>query len=81
MEVSGSPDPITLTEDGRLFVVAEAGPTLHELDPVDGTVLATVVLGDAAALADSANLDLAVVGGEAWVSSVREGVVYHVPLP
>lgn len=81
VEVSGAPDPITPTDDGRLFVVAETGPTLHELDPVDGTVLASVVLGDAASLADSANLDVAVVGGEAWVSSVRENVVYHVPLP
>ena len=81
VKVSGSPDPILVTDDGRLFVVAEAGPTVHELDPGSGEILWTETLSDAVALYDNANVDAAVAAGEIWVSSVSHEAVFHTQLP
>ena len=39
------------------------------------------MLGEEDALNDRANLDLALVGDEAWVSSFNADRVYHLPLP
>jgi hypothetical protein len=62
-------------------VVAEEGPRLVTIDPAAGEVTDETTLGEETALYDSANLDLAVAGGEAWVSSFKADRVYHVPLP
>ena len=51
------------------------------VDPATATVTSETVLGEEDALNDRANLDLALVGGEAWVSSFNADRVYHVPLP
>ena len=51
------------------------------IDPATGEVTDDVVLGEESALYDSANLDLAVTGGDAWVSSFTADRVYRVPLP
>ena len=79
--IDGSPDSVAATPDGRLAVVAEEGPALVMVDPATGTVLSRTVLGTERALDDRANLDLALVGGEAWVSSFNADRVYHLPLP
>ncbi len=79
--IEGSPDSVKVTGDGRLVVVAEQGPTLVLVDPATATVTGSTVLGVEDALNDRANLDLALVGGQAWVSSFRADRVYHVPLP
>jgi hypothetical protein len=62
-------------------VVAEQGPTLVMVDPGSATVTGRTPLGAERALGDRANLDLALAGGEAWVSSFNADRVYHVPLP
>jgi hypothetical protein len=62
-------------------VVAEDGPTLVMVDPATASVTSRTVLGAERALGDRANLDLALAGGEAWVSSFNADRVYHVPLP
>ena len=79
--VEGSPDSVAATADGRLVVVAEEGPRLVMVDPATATVTSETVLGEEQALNDRANLDLALVGDEAWVSSFNADRVYHVPLP
>jgi len=79
--VEGSPDSVAVAADGRLAVVAEEGPRLVAVDPASATVVAETVLGDEIALNDRANLDLALAGGEAWVSSFTAARVYHLPLP
>ena len=79
--VEGSPDSVAATADGRLVVVAEEGPTLVMVDPGAATVTSSTVLGEETALNDRANLDLALVGDEAWVSSFNADRVYHLPLP
>ena len=79
--VEGSPDSVAATADGRLVVVAEEGPTLVMVDPATATVTSETVLGEEQALDDRANLDLALVGDEAWVSSFNADRVYHLPLP
>jgi len=79
--VEGSPDSVAATDDGRLAVVAEDGPRLVVVDPASASVVAETVLGEEPALNDRANLDLALAGGEAWVSSFFADRVYHVPLP
>jgi streptogramin lyase len=81
VEVEGSPDSVMAAPDGGLAVVAEEGPTLVMVDPASATVTGQTVLGDERALGDRANLDLALAGGEAWVSSFNADRVYHVPLP
>ena len=81
LSVPGSPDSVAATADGRLVVVAEEGPRLVVVDPASATVVAETVLGEETALFDQANLDLALVGDEAWVSSFNADRVYHVPLP
>ena len=63
------------------MVVAEQGPTLVMVDPATATVTSSTVLGEEQALGDRANLDLALVGDEAWVSSFNADRVYHLPLP
>ncbi|MDX6375546.1 MAG: virginiamycin lyase [Nocardioidaceae bacterium] len=79
--VEGSPDSVAATADGRLAVVAEEGPTLVMVDTATAAVLSRTVLGDERALGDRANLDLAIVGDQAWVSSFNVDRVYHLPLP
>jgi streptogramin lyase len=79
--VAGSPDSVLATPDGLLAVVAEEGPRLVVVDPATATVVAEQVLGQERALDDRANLDLALVGDEAWVSSFNADRVYHLPLP
>jgi streptogramin lyase len=79
--VDGSPDSVAATPDGRLAVAAEQGPTLVVVDPASATVVSETVLGVERELGDRANLDLALAGGEAWVSSFNADRVYHVPLP
>jgi len=79
--VEGSPDSVAATSDGRLVVVAEEGPTLVVVDPATASVTSRTVLGEERALGDRANLDLALVGGEAWVTSFTADRVYHLPLP
>ena len=49
--------------------------------PSPVVVTAGVLLGEETALYDSANLDLAVAGGEVWVSSFKADRVYRVRLP
>jgi DNA-binding beta-propeller fold protein YncE len=78
--VEGLPDSI-VAQGGRLLVVAEEGPRLVIIDPASGEVTEEILLGEETALYDSANLDLAVSGGEAWVTSFKADRVYHVPLP
>ncbi len=79
--VEGSPDSVAASADGRLVVVAEDGPTLVVVDPATATVTSETVLGAELALNDRANLDLALVGDEAWVSSFNADRVYHLPVP
>ena len=79
--VEGSPDSVLAIPDGRLAVVAEEGPRLVVVDPATAEVVAEQVLGEESALSDRANLDLALVGDEAWVSSFNADRVYHLPLP
>lgn len=79
--VAGQPDPVEVTPDGRIAVVAQDGPRLVVIDPTDGTVVAEQVLGQEIQLYDQANLDLAFAGGQAWVSSFDADRVYRVPLP
>jgi hypothetical protein len=78
--VEGLPDSV-VADDGRLLVVAEEGPRLVVVDPSTGEVTDDQVLGAESALYDSANLDVAVAGGQAWVSSFTADRVYRVPLP
>jgi DNA-binding beta-propeller fold protein YncE len=77
---------------GRLWVVCTFSDEVVALDPValertsripvKGLPDSMVAEGDRLlALYGSANLDLAVAGGEAWVSSFKADRVYHVPLP
>ena len=81
MPVEGSPDSVLATPEGLLAVVAEEGPRLVVVDPATAAVVAEQVLGEEQALGDRANLDLALAGGEAWVSSFNADRVYHLPLP
>jgi hypothetical protein len=81
-KVDGEPDGIQVAA-GRVFVAATDGPTLVEIshDPATPTVVGSRRLGAAAPLSDDANVDLLVAGDRIWVSSVKEGKVYVVPLP
>jgi hypothetical protein len=63
-----------------VLIAAEDGPTLVTIDPTSAQVTARTELGDEPALSDSANIDLVVAAGQAWVSGFRSGRVYHVPL-
>lgn len=78
--VEGLPDSI-VAHEGRLLVVAEEGPRLVVVDPATTAVADEVVLGEETALYDAANLDLAVVGDEAWVTSFKADRVYRLPVP
>jgi DNA-binding beta-propeller fold protein YncE len=78
--VDGLPDSV-VAHDGRLLVVAEEGPRLVSIDPASGEVAGETTLGAESALYDSANLDVAVAGDEAWVTSFKADRVYHVPAP
>ncbi len=78
--VTGAPDPVEVTDDGRVLVVAQVGPRLVELDPDSGEVLAEVTLGTESDLRDLGNLDIAVHDGAAYVSSYRGDVVHVLPL-
>jgi hypothetical protein len=59
--------------------VPEAGPALVTIDPASGEVLDERLLGEAAPLNDSANLDATILGDEVWVTSHSLGRVYHLP--
>lgn len=78
--VDGSPDTVVALPGKRLAVIAEEGPRLVVLD-AQGAVLSEQVLGEEYELYDKANLDLAVAGGEVWVTSFDADRVYHVPVP
>jgi streptogramin lyase len=80
VDVPGSPDPVAIAPDGAVLVAAEDGPTLVTLDPDSAEVTDQTRLGDDPALSDSANIDLVVAAGQAWVSAYRSGRVYHVPV-
>ena len=62
-------------------MVAEEGPTRVVFDQATVTLTSETVLGAERALGDRANLDLALVGNEAWVSSFNADRVHHLPLP
>ena len=79
--LSGQPDPVRIAPDGSVLVGVENGPTLVTLDPNDGHVLRKKALGHQAPLDDRANIDLAIAGGKAWLSSYRNGRLYAVALP
>ena len=76
--VPGYPDTVVTAPDGRLLVVAEQGPTLVGVDPATGAVEERV-LDELAPLGDRANLDAAVVDGQAWVTSHSTGRVHRLP--
>lgn len=78
--VPGSPDPVAAGPGGQVLVAAEDGPTLVTIDPASAQVTDRTRLGDDPALSDSANIDLVVAAGQAWVSAFRSGRVYHVPV-
>ena len=63
------------------MVWAGFGLAALAIDTATGEVTDDVLLGAETALYDSANLDVAVAGGEAWVSSFKADRVYRVPLP
>lgn len=58
----------------------QKGAHMSRFEEVVNEVIGEVVLGEEPALYDSANLDLAVVADEAWVTSFKAGRVYRVPL-
>ncbi|MEP6816283.1 MAG: hypothetical protein ABI873_12110 [Marmoricola sp.] len=76
--LAGTPDAIADGPDGTLLVVLQDGPTLATLDPANGLATKKTRLGKEPQLYDRANLDLAVVGDVAWVSSFRENVVHRI---
>ena len=75
--VDGSPDTVVVLPGKRLAVVAEEGPRLVVLNATGG-VVSEQVLGEEYELFDKANLDLALAGGEVWVTSFNADRVYHV---
>ncbi|WP_432478568.1 hypothetical protein [Nocardioides sp. GXQ0305] len=54
-------------------------PTLVHVDPGSAAVVGRLPLSDELPLYDEANLDLALVDGEAWVTSYAADRVHHVP--
>ncbi|MDQ6642375.1 MAG: hypothetical protein M3Y66_07770 [Actinomycetota bacterium] len=76
--LGGTPDAIASGPAGTLLVVLQEGPALVSVDPKTGRVTRTVRLGTGPQLYDRANLDLAVSGDKAWVSSFLENVVHRV---
>jgi len=78
--VDGAPDAVTVTDDGRVLVATQLGPTLVELDPDDGRVLTEVALGTESDLRDQGNIDVAVHDGSVYVSSFRADAVHVLPL-
>lgn len=81
VNVPGQPDPVRVAPDGSVLVGVEDGPRLVTLDPTDGHVVRSKKLARQAPLNDRANIDLAVAGGKAWLSSYGNGRVYAVALP
>lgn len=80
VRVTGSPDTVAVLPGKRVAVVAEEGPRLVVLDQA-GAVVSEQVLGEEYELFDKANLDLAVAGGEVWVTSFNADRIHHVPVP
>ena len=79
--VEGLPDSI-VAHDGTAARGRRGGPAARGHRPgVRRGHRRASLLGEETALYDSANLDLAVSGGEAWVTSFKADRVYHVPLP
>lgn len=80
VDVAGQPDSVVATDDGSLLVVAEEGPTLVRIEPASASVAGSLPLSDKQPLFDEANLDIALAGDQAWVSSYVADVVHHVPV-
>jgi hypothetical protein len=79
VELDDEPDAVRVA-DGHVFVASTKGPTLHEIgpDPHHPTVLRSRTLGAALPLFDRANVDLAVIGDQFWVSSPDRNRVIRV---
>ena len=71
----GTPDAVTAAPDGSLLVALQDGPTLVRLDGASGSELSRTRLGKRPQLHDQANLDIAVDGDDAWVTSFSDGSV------
>jgi len=80
VEVAGQPDSVAVDVDGSLLVVTSEGPTLARIDPDEAAVVGTLALSDELPLYDEANLDVALAGGQAWVTSYVADRVHHVPV-
>lgn len=79
LRVAGEPDGERVV-DGTLYVVATTGPTLYQVRIRSNPAIERKrVLGEAFALHDSANVDLALTAGRVWVSSISENKVLNVP--
>jgi streptogramin lyase len=79
VKLPDAPDRIVADDNGALFVVGQAGPTLVELDPSSGQVRRQRALGSAAQLYDQANDDMTISDGTVWVSSFGENVIRGLP--
>jgi hypothetical protein len=79
--VPGEPDGITVA-NGRILVASTEGPTVTELAPGPNgpQVKSARVLGSARRLYDQANVDIEVLAGRIFVSSVKEDAVYVLAL-
>lgn len=75
VSLTGTPDAVTVAPDGSLLVVLQAGPTLVRLDAASGKETSRTRLGTLPQLHDQANLDVAVTGDDAWVTSYGNGRV------
>lgn len=80
IRLPGSPDAVRATDEA-VYVALQAGPTLVKINPDSAMVEKKVSLGKQLALADQANIDLAITGDYAWISSFSEDAVYRVNLP
>lgn len=76
----GSPDAVRAT-DSAVYVLLQQGPTLLKIDPTTVEVASKTSLGNRVALADQANLDLAITGDTAWVTSFLDNFLIKVQLP
>jgi len=77
VRLTGTPDAITAAPDGSLLVVLQDGPTLVRLDGASGAELSRTRLGRHPQLRDQANLDVAITGKDAWVTSYSHGSVFR----
>jgi streptogramin lyase len=77
--LDGTPDAITAAPDGSLLVALQDGPTLVRLDGATGAELSRTRLGKQEQLHDQANLDIAVTGDDAWITSPGNDRVLRTP--